>query len=53
VDRWTPQVRVVVYCDGQGCDASRDVARRLQKELSLHKVFVLKGGWDAWAKRHQ
>ena len=40
--------RVVVYCDGQRCDASRAVAERLRQEAGLADMFVLHGGWDAW-----
>jgi rhodanese-related sulfurtransferase len=45
---WRPGVRVVVYCDNSGCDASQAVARRLRRDLGADGVFVLKGGWSAW-----
>lgn len=48
MEAWRPGARVVVYCDGQSCDRSRDVARRLQRELQIDRVYVLKGGWAAW-----
>ena len=45
---WRPERRIVVYCDGHGCQASRDVAQRLRAEMGLNEVYVLTGGWDAW-----
>lgn len=48
VGRWTPAARIVVYCDGAGCQASTAVAQRLQRELQLDRVYVLTGGWPAW-----
>jgi rhodanese-related sulfurtransferase len=48
VGRWQPAVRIVVYCDGAACQASTAVAKRLQRELQLERVYVLTGGWPAW-----
>lgn len=48
VGRWNPAARIVVYCDGAGCQASTAVAQRLQRELALDQVYVLTGGWPAW-----
>jgi len=48
VAAWAPGRHVVVYCDGYGCQASREVARRLRAELGFDAVYVLAGGWDAW-----
>jgi rhodanese-related sulfurtransferase len=45
---WRPERQIVVYCDGHGCQASRDVAQRLRAEMGLTEVYVLTGGWDAW-----
>jgi rhodanese-related sulfurtransferase len=45
---WRPGTRVVVYCNSQRCDASREVAVRLRHELQIGDVFVLQGGWNAW-----
>ena len=45
---WQPGTRVVVYCNSQRCDASREVAARLRHELQINNVFVLQGGWNAW-----
>lgn len=50
VERWEPGVLVVVYCDGAGCEAARRVARRLQTELGIEEVAVLREGWPAWKR---
>jgi rhodanese-related sulfurtransferase len=50
---WRPDVKVVVYCSEQTCNASEEVARRLRRELNLPDVFVLKGGWDSWKSLHR
>lgn len=47
---WSPEKKVVVYCSTQGCNASREVARRLRSEAQLKEVFVLEGGWEEWLK---
>ena len=47
---WSPDKKVVVYCSTQGCNASREVARRLRNEAQLKDVFVLEGGWEEWLK---
>lgn len=44
---WSPGMSVVVYCDGMGCRASHEVAKRLTNELGLENVHVLAGGWPA------
>ncbi|HSY53869.1 MAG TPA: rhodanese-like domain-containing protein [Opitutaceae bacterium] len=48
LEAWQPGMRVVVYCNSQRCDASREVAVRLRHELQIDNVFVLQGGWNAW-----
>ena len=50
VAAWKPELRVVVYCDGHLCQASREVAQRLRDELGLTEVHVLTGGWDTWTE---
>ncbi len=45
---WSADKTVIVYCDSEQCNASRDVVRRLRKEAELENVFVLKDGWKAW-----
>jgi rhodanese-related sulfurtransferase len=47
LDRWTPEKKVVVYCDAASCELSREVAERLRTS-GISSVFVLKGGWEAW-----
>ena len=47
---WQPNARIVVYCDSAACDASQTVALRLQRELKLSDINVLKGGWASWLK---
>ncbi|HWY41370.1 MAG TPA: rhodanese-like domain-containing protein [Chthoniobacterales bacterium] len=50
---WSPDKKVVVYCSAQSCNAARDVAKRLRDEAQLKDVFVLKGGWEEWLKKHR
>ncbi|MFA6961377.1 MAG: rhodanese-like domain-containing protein [Opitutaceae bacterium] len=47
IEAWLPEQRVVVYCDGGGCLASRATARRLRRELGLTRIVILKDGWAA------
>jgi len=47
---WTPDRKVIVYCDGGSCQASEEVALRLKRELGLEDVTVLQEGWDAWRR---
>lgn len=49
---WSPGTKVVVYCDTQACDASQAVAQRIQRELQLPDIYVLKGGWASWQQTH-
>jgi len=48
LNQWEPDKRIVVYCGGGGCQASKAVAARLRTELQLENVHVLKGGLKAW-----
>jgi rhodanese-related sulfurtransferase len=50
-DHWDTSGKIVVYCSSLSCQASHEVARRLRDDASLPNVFVLQGGWEAWAKR--
>ena len=43
---WQPGLRIVVYCSGEECQASQEVASRL-RQMELPAV-VLKGGWRLW-----
>jgi rhodanese-related sulfurtransferase len=51
LDAWDPDGKIVVYCDGGGCEASKEIATRLREQLQLKNVYVLKGGWPAWEHR--
>lgn len=44
---WIPGQPLVVYCDGGGCAASRNVALRLREEFGMEAVHWLVDGWDA------
>jgi rhodanese-related sulfurtransferase len=50
---WEPGKKIVVYCDSEKCDASAEVARRLQRELNISDLYVLKGGWAAWLQNQR
>lgn len=39
---------VIIYCDGEKCDASRTIHKRLLEVFPLDNCYVLKGGWPAW-----
>jgi rhodanese-related sulfurtransferase len=45
---WSPERPVVVYCGGQACGLSKEVALKILSDLPDAKVFVLKGGYPAW-----
>jgi rhodanese-related sulfurtransferase len=53
MEAWTPGQTVIVYCDEETCNASTAVAARLQNELAIETVYVLKGGWAAWTQANQ
>lgn len=36
---------VIVYCDGDGCEKSKEIAERLRQTVHLDPVYVLKGDW--------
>lgn len=51
LEAWEPPGRAaVVYCDSPGQTESREVAERL-REFNLGPVWVLQGGWKAWAAK--
>lgn len=50
---WKPGARIVVYCDTQSCDASQSLAQRIDRELHLPGIYVLKGGWGSWQQTHR
>jgi rhodanese-related sulfurtransferase len=43
-----PDAELVVYCDGEECGASTNLAGKLQK-LGYSRVSVFFGGWEEWA----
>ena len=43
---------VVVYCDGQKCEASHQMRDYLRQNVGLPEVWVLAGGWPAWQAAH-
>lgn len=45
---WSPARPVVVYCGGQACGLSKEVALKILSDLPDAKLFVLKGGYPAW-----
>lgn len=49
IQEWTPARQLIVYCDGGGCQASKEVAARL-RDAGLSPVSVLRGGWPEWRK---
>ena len=52
LEAWRPGRRVVIYCNSARCNASHEVAVRLQREMNLADVRVLQGGWSAWQEAH-
>ncbi len=48
LDAWDPDKKVVVYCDGGGCDAARSIAKRMREKLQIPNIYILKGGWPEW-----
>jgi len=42
---------LLVYCSGASCEDSQMVADGLAK-LGYRRVYVFKGGWDAWEEAH-
>lgn len=49
---WRPGTRIIIYCDTQSCDASQSLAQRIDRELHLPDIYVLKGGWASWQQTH-
>lgn len=45
IERWQPGTPIVVYCDSEGCGASRKVAERLRTEAGIQNAKVLHGDW--------
>jgi rhodanese-related sulfurtransferase len=43
---WDMDTPIVVYCDGQHCANSREIAARLRTEIGEEKIYWLVGGWE-------
>ena len=48
VDKWDGSRPMVVFCASADCRASAEVAERLRRDLGDARVYVLRGGWEAW-----
>ena len=48
MEKWNPDLKVIVYCDSRLCRASKNVAQRLQDELQPNNIYTLYGGWETW-----
>ena len=48
LDRWQPEMPIIVYCNSTQCGTAQSVADRLRRELGYDHVYVLRGGWEAW-----
>ena len=44
LEAWTPESRLLVFCDGGTCNRSRHVAERLLRETGLARISVIDGG---------
>lgn len=42
-----PEESVVIYCDGQDCHASIEVAEQLKKK-GYQNIRIFTGGWEQW-----
>ena len=51
LDRWNPELTVVVYCSSSSCNASQSVALRLTNDFQFDNIYVLKDGWNAWQNK--
>jgi len=54
LDSWGADDPIVVYCSSQACLRSREVAERLQEELGVEDIYVLKfsGSGDGTQNSH-
>lgn len=50
LENWLPDQAIVVYCDSQTCNASKQVAERLLSDLGIEKIYVLTGGYQELLK---
>lgn len=45
LQRWSPNMTVIVYCNKHHCGSSQIIAQRLQSKFQMNNVFVFKGDW--------
>lgn len=48
LEKWLPEIPIIVYCSSTQCGTAQSVADRLRRELVYDHVYVLRGGWEAW-----
>ncbi len=48
MEKWDPDITIIVYCDSRLCKASKKVAQRLKSELQISNIHTLHGGWESW-----
>ncbi len=48
VARETP---IIVYCSGENCNTSVELAKSLSRKYGFVNVQVFEGGWEEWVKR--
>ena len=44
----TTDKAVVIYCDGEKCEASRTIREKLTSNFPIEECYILKGGYPAW-----
>ena len=42
---WSPDARIVVYCDSEACGASEEIASGIREDFGHEAVYILDGGW--------
>ena len=49
MNTWLIEPRpIVIYCESEGCDTSKRIAKRLRQSLPEAEIYSLKGGRGAW-----
>ena len=48
IDNLDPATVYVIYCSGDECSLSIDLADYLYNELLFEKVLIFEGGWPKW-----
>ncbi|MEN3941228.1 rhodanese-like domain-containing protein [Prosthecobacter sp. SYSU 5D2] len=44
----TTDKAVILYCDGEKCEASRTIREKLLPIIPIEECYILKGGYPAW-----